>query len=92
MPDPEHLDRRRAALIAYDACRRALTPSDSARRSPMRGVLDAWVRMIAVARAAGVPVIYTTPVSHSALLEPRGTRDTVKNPGVPDVTTWSVTP
>ena len=31
----------------------------------MRPVLDAWVRMIAVARAAGVPVIYTTPVSRS---------------------------
>ena len=29
----------------------------------MRPVLDAWVRMIAAARAAGVPVIYTTPVS-----------------------------
>jgi nicotinamidase-related amidase len=31
----------------------------------MRPVLDAWVRMIAVARAAGVPVIYTTPVSRA---------------------------
>ncbi len=61
MPEPEHVDRRRAALIAYDVCRRALTPSDPARRAAMRPVLDAWARMIATARAAGVPVIYTTP-------------------------------
>ena len=63
MPEPERIDRRRSALIAYDVCRRALAPSDSARRDAMRPVLDAWVRMIATARAAGVPVIYTTPVS-----------------------------
>jgi hypothetical protein len=31
----------------------------------MRPVLDPWVQMIAAARAAGVPVIYTTPVSPS---------------------------
>jgi nicotinamidase-related amidase len=65
MAEPEHIDRRRAALIAYDVCRRALEPSDSARRDAMRPVLDAWVRMIAAARAAGVPVIYTTPVSRA---------------------------
>jgi maleamate amidohydrolase len=65
MPEPEHVDRRRAALIAYDVCRRALTPSDPARRAAMRPVLDAWARMIATARAAGVPVIYTTPVSRA---------------------------
>jgi maleamate amidohydrolase len=65
MPEPERIDRRRAALIAYDVCRRALTPSDPARRAAMRPVLDAWVQMIAAARAAGVPVIYTTPVSRS---------------------------
>ena len=63
MPEPERIDRRLAALIAYDVCRRALTPADPARRAAMRPVLDAWVRMIAAARAAGVPVIYTTPVS-----------------------------
>jgi len=63
MPEPERIDRRRAALIAYDVCRRALTPSDPSRRAAMRPVLDAWVRMIVVARAAGIPVIYTTPVS-----------------------------
>src|SRR5215471_18497803 len=59
------LDVRRAALIVYDACRRALTPSDPARRRTMRPVLDAWVQMIAAARAAGLPVIYTTPVSRA---------------------------
>src|SRR5437588_115356 len=32
MAEAEHIDRRRAALIAYDVCRRALTPSDAARR------------------------------------------------------------
>ena len=65
MPEPERVDPRRAALIAYDVCRRALTPSDAARKTAMRPVLDAWVRMIAVARAAGLPVIYTTPVSRA---------------------------
>jgi len=65
MPEPERIDRRRAALIAYDVCRRALTPSDPARRAAMRPVLDAWVQMIAAPRGAGVPVIYTTPVSRS---------------------------
>src|SRR6202047_3604105 len=65
MPEPERIDRRRTALIAYDVCRRALAPSDPARRAAMRPVLDAWVQMIAAARGAGVPVIYTTPVSRS---------------------------
>ena len=65
MPDPERLDRRRTALIAYDVCRRALIPDDPARRAAMRPVLDAWMRMIAAARAAGLPVIYTTPVSRA---------------------------
>src|SRR6476660_9416186 len=65
MPEPERIDRRRAALVAYDVCRRALTPSDPARRAAMRPVLDAWVQMIAAARTAGVPVIYTTPVSRA---------------------------
>ena len=65
MPDQERIDRRRAALIAYDVCRRALTPSDPTRRAAMRPVLDAWVAMIAAARAACVPVIYTTPVSRA---------------------------
>ena len=56
---------RRAALVAYDVCRRALAPSDPARWAAMRPVHDAWVQMSAAARAAGVPVIYTTPVSRS---------------------------
>ena len=65
MTQSERLDRRRTALIAYDVCRRALTPSNPARKATMRPVLDAWVRMITIARAAGVPVIYTTPVSRA---------------------------
>src|SRR5207344_1443832 len=40
-------------------------PPDPARNAAMRPVLDAWVRMIAAARAAGLPVIYTTPVSRA---------------------------
>ena len=65
MPDSESLDRRRTALIAYDVCRRALTPADPTRRAAMRPVLDAWIRMIGLARSAGIPVIYTTPVSRA---------------------------
>src|SRR5690348_4274062 len=65
MPTSERIDRRRAALIAYDVCRRALTPSDPARQAVMRPVLDAWVKTIAIARSAGIPVIYTTPVSRA---------------------------
>jgi maleamate amidohydrolase len=65
MPEPERIDPRRAALIAYDVCRRALSPADPVRRATMRPVLEAWERMIAAARAAGVPVIYTTPVSRA---------------------------
>ena len=65
MAEPERIDRQRTALIAYDVCRRALVPSDPARRAAMRPVLDAWVKIIAVARAAGIPVIYTTPVSRA---------------------------
>jgi len=65
MAEPERIDPRRAALIAYDVCRRALTPADPGRRDAMRPVLDAWVRVIAVARTAGMPVIYTTPVSRA---------------------------
>jgi maleamate amidohydrolase len=65
MPDPERIDPRHTALIAYDVCRRALTPSDPARRAAMRPVLDAWIQVIAAARSADVPVIYTTPVSRA---------------------------
>src|SRR6201747_31237 len=65
MSETDRIDSSRTALIAYDVCRRALTPSDPARSAIMRPVLDAWIRMIATARAAGVPVIYTTPVSRA---------------------------
>src|SRR5437667_11909564 len=87
MPEPERIDRRRAALIAYDVCRRALAPSDPARRAAIRPVLDAGVQMIAAARAAGVPVIYTTPVSRSdgadVVMLPT---DLSAEPGVPPLT------
>jgi len=65
MSESERIDRRRSALIAYDVCRRALTPQDPVRRAAMKPVLDAWVRIIAAARTAGLPVIYTTPVSRA---------------------------
>src|SRR5262245_22887128 len=65
MPDHERIDVSRAALIAYDTCRRALVPGDPTRRAAMRPVLDAWVRLIAAARAARLPIIYTTPVSRA---------------------------
>ena len=55
----ERIEAARTALIAYDVCRRALD------RPEMRPVLDAWVTLIAAARSAGVPVIYTTPVSRA---------------------------
>jgi maleamate amidohydrolase len=61
----EQLDPRRTALIVYDACRRALAPSDAERRRVMRPVLEAWIRLINAARAAGLPIIYTTPVSRA---------------------------
>jgi maleamate amidohydrolase len=61
----DSIDTERAVLIAYDVCRRALTPDDPARRAAMRPVLDAWVRLIGAARSAGIPVIYTTPVSRA---------------------------
>jgi maleamate amidohydrolase len=65
MADAERLDPRRTAVIAYDVVRRALTPADPARWAAMRPVLDAWVGLIAAARAAGLPIIYTTPVSRA---------------------------
>ena len=61
----DSIDPSRTALIAYDVCRRALTPDDPARRAAMRPVLDAWVRWIAAARSGGIPVSYTTPVSRA---------------------------
>lgn len=65
MPDADRLDPKRTVLIAYDVCRRALTPADAGRATAMRPVLEAWIRMIEGARAASIPVIYTTPVSRA---------------------------
>ena len=62
---PERIDPARAALIVYDAVRRALVPPDPSRRAAMRPVLDAWVRAVAACRAASIPIIYTTPVSRA---------------------------
>src|SRR5262244_1465286 len=61
----DRIDTSRAALIVYDACRRALTPADPARRAAMRPVLEAWVTLIGACRKRGIPVIYTTPVSRA---------------------------
>jgi len=61
----DRIDTSHAALIVYDACRRALTPADPARRAVMRPVLDAWVALIAACRARAMPIIYTTPVSRA---------------------------
>jgi maleamate amidohydrolase len=61
----DRIDTSRAALIVYDACRRALTPADPARRAAMRPVLDAWVRLIGACRARAMPIVYTTPVSRA---------------------------
>ena len=62
---PDSIDTARTALIAYDVCRRALTPDDPTRRAAMRPVLDAWVQLIEAARSASIPVIFTTPVSRA---------------------------
>ncbi len=63
--ETDTFDPRRTALIAYDVCRRHLTPPDPDKRRAMRPVLDAWISLIGAARAAGIPVIYTTPVSRA---------------------------
>src|SRR5436189_6164138 len=59
------LDPRRTALIAYDCIRRMLIPADPARQEAMRPVVEGWVRLIGAARGAGLPIIYTTPVSRA---------------------------
>lgn len=64
-PATDRLDASRAALIVYDACRRALTPADPARRAAMRPVLDAWITLIGACRARRLPIVYTTPVSRA---------------------------
>jgi maleamate amidohydrolase len=62
---PDRIDTARAALIAYDVCRRALTPADPARRAAMRPVPDSWVTLIGACRKRGMPIVYTTPVSRA---------------------------
>src|SRR5262245_26011806 len=62
---PDRIDTARAALIVYDACRRAMTPADDRRRATMKPVLDAWVTLIGACRARAMPIIYTTPVSRA---------------------------
>jgi len=62
---PDRIDTARAALIAYDVCRRALTPTDPGRRAAMRPVVDAWATLIGACRKRGIPIIYTTPVSRA---------------------------
>jgi maleamate amidohydrolase len=62
---PDRIDVSRAAVIVYDACRRALAPANPARRVAMRPVLDAWVALIGASRARAMPIIYTTPVSRA---------------------------
>ena len=61
----DRIDTARAALIVYDACRRALTPADATRRAALKPVLEAWVALIGACRKAGMPIIYTTPVSRA---------------------------
>ncbi len=65
MATDDRIDPSRTALIAYDVCKRALTPKDPAARERMRPVLDAWVTLIGACRERGVPIIYTTPVSRA---------------------------
>jgi hypothetical protein len=55
---PDRIEASRTALIVYDACRRALTPADPARRAAMRPVLDAWVALIGACRARTMPQDY----------------------------------
>src|SRR5256885_5785291 len=62
---PDRIATARAALIVYDACRRALTPADPARRATMRPVLEAWATLIGACRVRAMPIIYTTPVSRA---------------------------
>src|SRR5438445_13178898 len=85
----DRVDTSRAALIVYDACRRALTPADPARRAAMRPVLDAWVALLGACRARAMPIIYTTPVSRAdgadVVLLPT---DLSAETGVPSLTNW----
>src|SRR5262245_7923720 len=61
----ERIDPARSALIAYDVCKRILTPPDPAARERMRPALRSWVTLIGACRARAIPIIYTTPVSRA---------------------------
>lgn len=61
----ERLDPATTALIAYDVCRRILTPADPEARERMRPALEAWATLINTCRALEIPIIYTTPVSRA---------------------------
>src|SRR5689334_15743648 len=61
----ERIDPARTALIAYDVCKRILTPEDPTARERMRPHLEAWQTLIESCRALEVPIIYTTPVSRA---------------------------
>jgi len=61
----ERLDPTRTALIAYDVCKRILTPEDPEARERMRPALESWATLIDACRAMEIPIIYTTPVSRA---------------------------
>ena len=61
----ERIDPSRTALIAYDVCKRILTPEDPAARERMRPALESWAVLINACRDLGIPIIYTTPVSRA---------------------------
>ncbi|MCC7367096.1 MAG: cysteine hydrolase [Chloroflexi bacterium] len=61
----ERIDPTTTALIAYDVCKRILTPPDPAARERMRPHLESWAVLINSCREMGIPIIYTTPVSRA---------------------------
>jgi maleamate amidohydrolase len=61
----ERIDPSRTALIAYDVCKRILTPKDPAARERMRPALESWAVLIDGCHELNVPIIYTTPVSRA---------------------------
>ena len=61
----ERIDPSRTALIAYDVCKRILTPKDPAARERMRPHLESWAVLIDACREMRIPIIYTTPVSRA---------------------------
>ena len=61
----ERIDPSRTALIAYDVCKRILTPADPAARERMRPHLESWAVLINACRDLQIPIIYTTPVSRA---------------------------